>query len=78
MEDITDVDCLHSKRIRKDFEIKEFDEYHDFYLKGDRALLADVFENFRKMCLNLKIYHLNIVRFLSAPKAAFKKVEGWY
>ena len=57
MEDIADVDCLHSKRIRKDFEIKEFDEYHDFYLKGDRALLADVFENFRKMCSNLKIYH---------------------
>ena len=57
MEDIADVDCLHSKRIRKDFEIKDFDEYHDFYLKGDRALLADVFENFRKMCLNLKIYH---------------------
>ena len=37
MEDITDVDCLHSKRIRKDFEIKEFDEYHDLYLKSDRA-----------------------------------------
>ena len=35
------------------------------------------FENFRKMCL--KIYHSDLVKFLSAPglawQAAFKKVE---
>ena len=40
-------------------------------------LLADVFENFRKMCL--KIYHLDLVKFLSDPglawQAALKKRE---
>ena len=39
--------------------------------------MADVFKNFRKMCL--KIYHLNLVKFLSAPasawQAALKKTE---
>ena len=61
MEDITDADHMHAKRVCKDFEIKHFGEYHDSYLKSDTLLLADVFENFRKMCL--KIYHLDNVNF---------------
>ena len=47
MEDITDADCMHAKRICKGFETKDLGKYHDLYLKGDRLLLADVFENFR-------------------------------
>ena len=47
------------------------------YLKSDKLLLADVFENFRKMCL--KVYHLDPVKFLSPPglawEAALKKTE---
>ena len=56
MEDITDADYIHAKRVCKDFEIKTLDKYHDLYLKSDTLLLADVFKNFRKMCL--KIYNL--------------------
>ena len=67
MEDITDAD----------FEIKNLGEYHDLYLKSDTLLLADVFENFRKMFL--KIYHLDPVKFISALglawQAALKKTE---
>ena len=37
----------------KDFEIKKLDAYHDFYLESDTLLLADVFENFRKVCLKI-------------------------
>ena len=76
MEYIIDVDYMHGKRVCKDFEIKNLGEYHDLYLQSDPFLLADVFENFRKMCL--KIYHLDPVKFLSAPGLAwqtdFKKI----
>ena len=70
MEDITDTDYIHAKTICKDFEIKNLDEYHDLYLKSDTLPLADVFKNFRKMCL--KIYHLDPVKFLSAPGLAWQ------
>ena len=61
MEDITDADYMHGKRVFKGFEIKNLGEYHDLYLKSDALLLADVFENFRKMCL--KVYELDPVNF---------------
>ena len=77
MEDITDAYYMHAKRVCKDFEIKKLGEFHDLYLKRDTLLLADVFENFRKMCL--KIYRFDPVKFLSAPglawQAAFQKTE---
>ena len=77
MEDITDADSIHAKRVCKDFEIKNLGEYHDLFLKRDPLRLADVFENFRKMCL--KIYHLDLVKFLSAPglawQASLEKIE---
>ena len=65
VEDITDANHIDTKRVWEDFEIKKLGEYHDFYLKIDRLLLADVFENFRKMCL--KIYHLDPIKIFSAP-----------
>ena len=32
MEYITDVDYMHTKRVCKDFEIKNLGEYHDLYV----------------------------------------------
>ena len=77
IEEITDTDYMHVNIACKDYEIKNVGEYHDLYIKSDTLLLADVFENFRKMCL--KVYHLDPVKFLSAPwlawQAAFKKTK---
>ena len=64
MEDITDADYVHAKKVCKDFEIKNLGEY-DLYVQSDTLLLADVLENFRNMCL--KIYELDPAKFLSAP-----------
>ena len=65
MEDITDTNYIHEKKVCKDFEIKNLSEYHDLYLKIDTLVLVDIFENFRKVCL--KTYHLGPVKFLSSP-----------
>ena len=56
MEDITDVDFTHAKRIFKDLEITNLGEYHDLYVQSGTLLLTDIFENFRNMYL--KIYEL--------------------
>ena len=64
IEDITDADHAHPKRLSKEFQIKNVGEYHDFYVQSDTLLLADVFENFRNLCIN--IYELDPAKFLSA------------
>ena len=69
MEDLTDVDFAHTKRVYKDFEIKNLEKYHDLYVQSDTLLLADVLENFRNMCL--KIQELGPAKNFSAP------VLGW-
>ena len=40
-------------------------DYHDLYVQCDTLLLADVFENFTNMCL--EIYELHPLYFVSAP-----------
>ena len=68
---------MYTKRVCKDFEIKNFTEYHDLYLRSDTLLLGDVYKNFRK--LYLKIYHLDPVKFTLALglvwQVALKKTE---
>ena len=53
VEDITDADYTNAKRVCKVFDIKRLGEYHDFYVQSDTLLLADVFGNFRNMCLQI-------------------------
>ena len=47
------------------------------YVRSDTLLLADVFENFKNMCL--EIYELDPAKFLSVPglawQAALKKTK---
>ena len=46
MEDITDADYPHAKRVFEHFERKNIGEYHDLYVQRDTLMLAGVFENF--------------------------------
>ena len=77
MEDITDADHRHAKRVFKSLNNKNLGDYHDLYVECDTLLLAYVFENFRNMCI--KVYELDPAHFLSAPglawQACLKKTE---
>ena len=70
MEDITDTDYRHANKLFKEFKVKHLGEYHDLYVQGDTLLLADVFGNFRNMCI--KVYKLDPAHFLTAPGLAWQ------
>ena len=77
MENIDDIDYRHGNNVFKNFKLKNLGEYHDLYLQRDTLILADVFENFRNMCI--KVYELDPAHFLSLPglawQACLKKVN---
>ena len=65
-EHISDDSYKYAKNIWEKFNLKNMGEYHDLYLKTDVLLLADIFENFRKMCM--EYYKLRShVTYFSAP-----------
>ena len=74
MEDITDVDYRHAKRVLKYVNLGD---YYDLYVHSDILLLADVFENFRNKII--EIHELDPAHFLSPPglewRPCFKKRE---
>ena len=70
MKDIIDADYAYTKKVFKDFEIKNLVEYHDLYVQSNTLLLADLFENFRNMCL--KRYELDLACFLTTPELAWQ------
>ena len=51
MEDITDAYYKYAKRVCRNFKINNLGEYYDLSDQSDTLLLADVFNNFRNMCL---------------------------
>ena len=77
MEDIDDIDYRHGNNVFKRFELENLGDYHDLYVQSDTLLLADVFENFRDMCI--KEYELDPGHFLLLPglawQACFKKTN---
>ena len=66
------MQIMHMEKVRKDFKIKNLEEYHNLYVQSHTLLLADIFENFRNMCL--EIYELDSAKFLSAPGLAWQAV----
>ena len=66
---ITEKNYKHVWNVWNTFKMKTFKDYHKLYNETDVLLLADVFENFRNLCL--KIYGLDPVYYFTAPGLAW-------
>jgi hypothetical protein len=66
---ITDEDYEHAQTVWKEFGCKTFRDYHDLYNVSDVLLLADVFENFRDVCI--KNYKLDPAWYYTSPGLAW-------
>ena len=51
LQNITDEENKHEKKVWDHFKLKSIEEYHDLYVQADTAQLSDVFQNFRSLCL---------------------------
>ena len=70
LEGIRDADYEHAQKVWEVFGIKYCSEYHDSYAKSYTLLLADVFDDFKNICL--EIYELDPTYFVSAPGLAWQ------
>ena len=66
---ISDEDYAHAQNVWKTFKMKYFKDYHKLYNKVDVLLLADVFENFRNICVTN--YELDPAHYYTAPGLAW-------
>ena len=68
-EGISDEDYEHVEKVWKVFGMKTLQDYHDLYNVTDVLLLADVFENFRNVCM--ENYKLDPAHYFTAPGLAW-------
>jgi len=64
-EETTNEDYEHAKTVRKKFRRKTLEEYTSLYNKVDVLQLADVFENFRVICM--ENYKLDPAWYYTSP-----------
>ena len=62
---ITDDEYNHDKEVWNTFMIRTLGDYHDLYVVSDVLLLIDVFENFRKTCM--QYYKLDPCYYFTRP-----------
>lgn len=66
---ITDEEYAFAQTVWNTFNCKTLGEYFDLYLRIDVLILADVFENFRNVCL--ENYKLDPAHYLTVPSLTF-------
>ena len=66
---ISEKNYKHACNVWNSFKVETMKDYHELYNDSDVLLLADVFENFRDICL--KIYGLDPVHYYTAPGLAW-------
>lgn len=64
-EGIRDEQYTHAQKVWDIFKLQNMGEYHDLYLKSDILLLADIFENFTKTCL--QYYKVDPAHYFTSP-----------
>ena len=64
-QQITDDEYDHANKVWNTFMIKTMGEYHDLYLVSDVLLPTNVFENFRKTCM--QYYKLDPCHYFTSP-----------
>ena len=67
-ESVTDEDYQHAETVWNEFNIESMMDYHNLHNLSDVLLLADIFENFRNICMNH--YGLDPAWYYSAPGLA--------
>ncbi|KAF4521845.1 hypothetical protein B566_EDAN003719 [Ephemera danica] len=66
---ISNADYQHAQNVWRIFKCKTLRDYLAIYLKADVALLTDVFEEFRAVCM--KAYELDPCWYYTAPSLAW-------
>ena len=68
-EGISDENYAHARKVWEKFEMKNLEDYHNLFNRVDVLLLADVFENFRDICI--RNYNLDPDHYYTAPGLAW-------
>ena len=66
---ITDDEYDHANKVWNTFMIKTMGEYHDLYPVSDVLLLTDIFDNFRKTCM--QYYKLDPCHYFTSPSLSW-------
>ncbi|KAF8794328.1 hypothetical protein HNY73_002319 [Argiope bruennichi] len=69
-EDVSDEDYEYAKKIWNVFDMHTLGDFHNLYVISDILLLADVFESFRKICL--QYYKIDPCHLCTAPGLAWE------
>ena len=68
-EHISDEDYAHAQKVWEAFECKTLRDYHNLYLESDVAILEDIFEDFRDICMGN--YGLDPAHYFTSPGLAY-------